>query len=150
MTERHRTSREDKPVFPWAAFMQAPGVWGAVGQTAQTAEPLMRGAARAQLEFSSLVGARMRAWAGIPEALSRCRTPIDLVQAQAAFWQTAARDYGSASRHVMAAWGSMLPGGFRDASSAEVEPRDFITFPEASDSADEPERRRPGASRRAA
>ena len=71
------------------------------------------------------------------------------MQAQMAFWQTAMHDYSMASRQLMVAWASAVPGAFgaaeNDPAAAE---RDFITFPEAAD--ENEERRRPGASRRAA
>lgn len=148
MTARQSPSTPDLPFFPWAGLMQNPSGWTLVRQSAAAAEPVMRSAARAQLEVSSLVGTRLKAWATIPETLSRCRTPIDLMQAQMAFWQTAAQDYSAASRHVMAAWASAVPGALADAEGEQGEQRDFLTFPEAADESEE--RRRPGASRRAA
>jgi hypothetical protein len=118
-----------------------------MSQTATAAEPVMRSAARAQLEWSSLVGIRIKAWTAIPEALFRCRTPVDLMQAQMAFWQTAAQDYSAASRHIMAAWASAMPGALGEAGGEQAAPRDFITFPESEDDED---RRHPGAAGRAA
>jgi hypothetical protein len=108
----------------------------------------MRSAARAQLEVSSLVGTRLKAWTAVPEALSRCRTPVDLMQAQIAFWQSAMHDYSTASRQLMVAWATAVPGAFGGADGEQAAERDFITFPEAAD--ENEERRRPGASRRAA
>jgi len=148
MTAQQHPSTPDLPLFPWVGLMQNPGGWALVRQSAAAAEPVMRSTARAQLELSSLVGTRLKAWAGIPETLSRCRTPLDLMQAQMAFWQTAARDYSTASRQVMTAWTSALPGAFAEADGEQGVPRDFITFPEGAEESEE--RRRPGTSRRAA
>lgn len=148
MTAKQHPSTPDMPLFPWAGLMQNPGGWALFRQSAIATEPAMRNAARAQLEFSSLVGTRLKAWASIPQTLSRCRTPMDLMQAQVAFWQAAAQDYSSTTRQVMGAWASAAaPGAFGDAENGQ-EARDFITLPETS--GDEEERRRPGTSRRAA
>lgn len=152
MTERNRPSAQDVPpftssAFPWMDAMQGQNFWTAFSTIARAGEPVARSAARAQFEMSSLVGTRVKAWAGIPETLSRCRTPMDLMLAQAAFWQEAGRDYAEASRHVMTAWSGVL-GGYRGGVDADqVEPRDYITFPESGETE---ERRHPGASRRAA
>ncbi|MGE0768976.1 MAG: hypothetical protein AB7L90_21245 [Hyphomicrobiaceae bacterium] len=158
MTAQQNPPKLDFPFMPWASFMaipgahepagQVPGAWALLSQSAAAAEPVVRSAARAQLELSSLVGTRVKAWSAIPETLSRCRTPMDLMQAQMAFWQTAARDYSTASRHVMAAWASAVAGGSGEPLGDKVAPRDFITFPETADATEE--RRHPGASRRAA
>jgi hypothetical protein len=148
MTARQHPSTPDLPYFPWAGFMQNPSGWSFVRQSAVAAEPVMRSAARAQLEVSSLVGTRLKAWTGVPETLSRCRTPVDLMQAQMAFWQAAVHDYTAASRQLMVAWASAMPGAFGGADGEQAADRDFITFPEAGDESEE--RRRPGASRRAA
>lgn len=148
MTAQQHPSTPGLPPFPWVGLMQSPGGWALVRQSAAAAEPAMRSAARAQLELSSLVGTRLKAWAAIPETLSRCRTPLDLMQAQMAFWQTAARDYTTTSQQVMTAWASGLPGAFAEANGEQAVPRDFITFPEATDESEE--RRRPGTSSRRA
>ena len=148
MTAQQHPPTPEFPFFPWAGLIQNPSTWALVSQSAVAVEPVMRSAARAQLEFSSLVGTRLKAWSSIPETLARCRTPVDLMQAQMAFWQAAGRDYTTASQHIMAAWASVVPGVFTGADGDQVAPRDFITFPEASD--ENEERRRPGTSRRAA
>lgn len=147
MTARQHPSTLNLPFFPWAGLVQNPNSWALVRQSAVAVEPVMRSAARAQLECSSLVGTRLKAWAAIPETLARCRTPVDLMQAQVAFWQTAAQDYTATSRQIMAAWTSAVPGA-GEADGDQAEARDFITFPESGDETEE--RRHPGASRRAA
>jgi len=149
MTERQPPSTPMLPFFPWIGFVNSPNNWALMRQSAVAAEPVMRNAARAQLEMSSLVGTRLRAWAAIPETVARCRTPMDLMQAQVAFWQSAARDYSAVTQHVVGAFTSGLPGPMRAADGETGEPRDFLTFPEATVDETE-ERRRPGTSRRAA
>lgn len=148
MTEWKRPGAPEASPFPWMNTLQGPNFWMTFGSTARAAEPVARSSARAQLELSSLVGTRVKAWSEIPSTLSRCRTPFDLLQAQVAFWQEAGRDYTEATQRVMSAWSGLVAGA-KDASSADaVEPRDYITFPEPSQEAEE--RRNPGQSRRAA
>jgi hypothetical protein len=150
MTDAQRTSAPEGFRAPWMNLWQGPQLWSAFGTCAQAAEPMARSAARAQLELTSLVGIRARAWASIPETMSRCRTPLDLFQAQFAFWQEAGRNYVDASQRMMAAWRSMLPGAFGEALAEHVVPRDYITFPEPKQDEASEERRRPGEGRRAA
>ncbi len=147
MTERNRPFEQETSPFPWMSAMQGPNFWMAFGNVARAVEPVARSAARAQLEMSSLVGARAKAWSAIPSTLSRCRTPMDLFQAQVAFWQAAGRDYSETSQRVVSAWSAVVASASQ-ASSEVVEPRDYITFPEPSGETEE--RRHPGESRRAA
>jgi hypothetical protein len=148
MTERKRPNAPEAFPFPWMNTLQGPGIWMTVGNAARTAEPVTRSAARAQLELSSLVGTRVKAWSEIPSTLARCRTPFDLLQAQVAFWQEAGRDYTEATQRVMSSWSSLVASATDAASVDAVEPRDYITFPEPSHEAED--RRHPGQSRRAA
>ena len=150
MTDGKYASAKDDPAFPWMSVWQGPQFWSAFGNCARTTEPVARSAACTQLEMTSLVGNRLRAWTAIPETLSRCRTPMDLLQAQMAFWQEAGRNYAEASQHVVAAWRGVLAGGLAQVAGDRVEPRDYITFPEPKPDAAPDERRRPGESRRAA
>lgn len=150
MTDTYRSSASDPFSAPWASLWQAPQIWAAFGNCARAAEPVARSAACAQLEFTSLVGNRARAWAAIPDTLSRCRTPMDLYQAQFAFWQEAGRNYSEATQRMMGAWRGLLPGALGEAGDEGVLPRDYITFPEPKPDAAGEERRRPGEARRAA
>lgn len=149
MTER-RKSPEGTTPYPWMNQMLATPFWSLFASSASAAEPMARCAARCQLEMSSLVGARAKAWAGILEKVAGCRTPMDLFQAQVAFWQDAGRDYTDASEHLVAAWQAAIPGPFGAGGLGGVEPRDYITFPESKADEAAEERRRPGDSRRAA
>lgn len=150
MTDAHRTSASDAFSAPWASMWQAPQLWATFGNCARAAEPVARSSACAQLEVTSLIGNRARAWAAIPDTLSRCRTPLDLYQAQFAFWQEAGRDYAETTQRLMLAWRGALPAGFGNAGADGVMPRDYITFPEPKPDAAGEERRRPGEARRAA
>ena len=93
---------------------------------------------------------RMRAYASIPQRVAMCRTPFDLLQAQAEFWQEAGRQYADATRHVMEAWQSLVPQLSGGAVPDTVEPRDYITFPEAQQPDVAGEQRRQPGGRRAA
>lgn len=148
MTDGKYALAKDNPAFPWMNAWQGPQFWSAFGNCARAGEPVARGAACAQLEMTSLVGNRLRAWSQIPETLSRCRTPVDLLQAQVAFWQEAGRNYTEASQHMMSAWRGMMPA-LGEAKADRVEPRDYITFPEPKPDAAPDERRRPGERRAA-
>jgi hypothetical protein len=150
MTDAQRTSALDTFSPPWANLWQTPQLWATLGNCTRAAEPVARSATCAQLEFTSLVGNRARAWAAIPETLARCRTPMDLFQAQFAFWQECGRNYAEASQRMMGAWRGVLPGAFGQAGVEGVMPRDYITFPEPKPDAAGDERRHPGEARRAA
>jgi hypothetical protein len=148
MTERKRANAPEAFPFPWMNTLQGPNYWMTFGNTARAVEPVARSAARAQLELSSLVGTRVKAWTEIPSTLAQCRTPIDLFQAQVAFWQEAGRNYSETTQRVMSAWSGLVASATDAAKAAAVEPRDYITFPEPSHESEE--RRHPGESRRAA
>ena len=149
MTDTHRNPAPDAFLAPWANLWQTPHIWASFGNCARAGEPLARSAACAQLELTSLVGNRARAWAAVPGTVARCRTPFDLAQAQFAFWQEAGRNYAEATQRMMAVWRGVLPADFAE-GGAGVAPRDYITFPEPKSDGSGEERRHPGESRRAA
>ena len=125
--------------------------WSMFGTCATSVEPLARSAARLNLEASSLVGQRARAYMGIPQTLARCRTPMELFQAQLVFWQEAGRQYAETSQRMAATWQAMLPAGQVPGPASASEPRDYITFPDGKPETAPEERRHPGeSSRRAA
>jgi hypothetical protein len=83
-------------------------------QTAsQFIEPVMKGMARWQLEVFGLANRRARAYAELPARLTQCRTPQDLANESAAFWQSAVDQYrDSAARltdAIVPMW-TQLPG----------------------------------------
>lgn len=125
MSEDHRANVRGV-VLP--DLMQA--CWRGVGLTAQAAEPVIKNAARCNLELMSLAGRRARAYLELPAALSRCRSPQDLAGEQVRFWQTAAQDYVESGRTLMQAWNVMLTSGLRSASEMDAVERDYITFAE--------------------
>lgn len=143
MTETHRSSTVG--AAPAAPFGEMP--WQALGAVADVVEPLARHAVRTNMELTSLAGERARAYMALPEALSRCRTPFDLVQAQLMFWQEAGRQYSATAERLAVAWRG---AGTNDAGDGRAEPRDFIGFPDGKPDAATDVSRRPGDTQRAA
>ena len=111
-------------------------------------EPLMRAAARSQVEMFTLASKRAQAYIEWPMRLSQCRTPQDLTSEQIRFWQTMAQHYTESSQRVMGVWATVA----RDASvQRTTKPeRDYITFPEPSETEAERPAARSGGERRAA
>lgn len=139
--------RADTQGYPLPELMTT--AWKGFGVSAQAVEPVLKNAARCNLELMSLAGRRTRAYAELPSVLSRCRTPQDLAGEQMRFWQSAAQDYATSARCFMDAWSSMLAAGMRASADAVPAQRDFITFAESR--VDEaPAQVRKPASRRAA
>jgi hypothetical protein len=97
-----------------------------MAQSLAAAEPVVRSATRVNLACSTLVAQRMRAWRDIPATLAACRTPIDLMQAQIAFWQTAARHYTETSQTCASAWHSALPTGAGSGPAMGEYVRDYL------------------------
>lgn len=122
---------QSKHPIPGLGNAQAlwPGYWNMFNAYASAMEPALRNAARVNCELSSLAGQRASAYLTIPERVSRCRTPLDLMQAQAAFWQEAQRQYAETTERVMSVWRSASEAALEQAGNFP-EPRDFITFPE--------------------
>ncbi|MDX2155882.1 MAG: phasin family protein [Hyphomicrobiaceae bacterium] len=132
------------------AEMPVPAVWTMLGNCVGFVEPLARNAARVNLEVSSLAGQRAMAYVAIPQTLTSCRTPMDVVQAQMAFWQEAGRQYATAGQRIMDAWRQALPANLAKGFPVPGELRDYITFPEPKSDEAAEDRRRPGDTRRAA
>jgi len=98
---------------------------------AQSAEPMMRGAARYQLEVMTLMSRRAQAYMELPTRLSQCRTPQDVFNEQTRFWQTAFTQYSESTRKIYSAWAQMFtPPSFGAPASPKRE-RDYLSFPEA-------------------
>jgi hypothetical protein len=81
-------------------------LWQAYSNTldglAKGYEPAAVGLARFNLELMALSLRRAQAWLEVPTRLGRCRSPSDLVQEQAGFWQTAAAQYAEGSQRLLA------------------------------------------------
>ena len=104
--------------------------WKSFGTMAGGAEPMLRNAARINLEVAGFAANRARAYADIPAVLARCRAPHDLFAAQMQFWQTANQEYMATARRIGEAWQGALTAGQAASNGADAAMRDFITFPE--------------------
>jgi len=101
-------------------------------QAAQGMEPMMKGAARVQLEMITLWSRRAQAYLEIPSRLSMCRTPQDVVNEQMRFWQMAFTQYAEGTRRIMAASQSMMtPPAPAAEPRSKARQRDFLSPPEA-------------------
>lgn len=86
----------------------------------------MKGYARSQLEIMGFVSRRTQAYLEIPTRLQQCRTPQDLLNEQARFWQTAFEQYAEASRKILEAWAQA--GGASAQQPVKATARDYISF----------------------
>lgn len=143
-----RNKRQSDATNRAGAEAELPPMWATAETVARVIEPPARAMACANLEMSSLVGHRMRAYASIPETLRKCRSPLDVVQAQMAFWQEAGNHYKAATEHILSAWSSILLQS-QGAEPKATGQRDVL-FVSESDAASQGDRRRPGDDRRAA
>ncbi|MEZ5854278.1 MAG: hypothetical protein R3D67_05820 [Hyphomicrobiaceae bacterium] len=137
MFESQNTSANSGlPMFNFAEF------WTGFGQLSRNVEPVTRSATRAAFEMQSLVGQRATAYLEIPQTIANCRTPVDLMTAQVAFWQRAGMQYQDAAKRMIDIWTSAARQTANQAGE-RVTPRDYITFPE-------PKVDQPASARRAA
>jgi len=91
-------------------------------------EPVMKAAARSNIEALTLASKRTQAYLELPARLGQCRTPQDLANEQIRFWQTMAQQYTECSQHIMATWTSCAHETGERARADQQ--RDYITFPE--------------------
>lgn len=109
---------------PYFAPLQA--YFGNLDSLAQGMSP-MKGIARWQLEILGFMSRRTQAYMEIPSRLQQCRTPQDLVNEQARFWQTSMEQYTDAARRLTEAWSQFgLGNGLTPPVRATA--RDYITF----------------------
>jgi hypothetical protein len=99
-------------------------------------EPALKGASRWNLELLGFSARRAQAWFGIAAQLSRCKTPVDIFNEQAKFWQAAVADYTDGSQRLTAAWSACA--AMPKLNGAQ--PRDYITFTEPQDAPAVPKR----------
>lgn len=88
----------------------------------------LKGVARAQLEMIGFFNRRAQAYLEIPSRTQQCRTPLDLLNEQARFWQTAFEQYAEAGRRMTEAWAQagLTPGYGQPSVKATA--RDYINF----------------------
>lgn len=108
-------------------------------------EPMMKAAARSNLEALALASRRTQAYMELPARLGQCRTPQDLATEQMRFWQTMTQHYTECCQHVMETWTSLA----RETGQRARSERDYITFPEPQESDTEQGARTPGQRRAA-
>jgi hypothetical protein len=111
--------------------------FGTLDKMMQGYEPTLKGVGRCNLELFSLMTKRSREWLEIPTRLGRCKTPLDVVNVQMRFWQTATAQYADASHRLAAAFGACavvpyLNGAWGGETVQRT--RDYITFPEPKES----------------
>jgi hypothetical protein len=119
----HATSQ---PGSTGAFFAPLHAYFGSLDSMAQGLSP-MKGAARAQLEWAGFLSRRTQAYLEIPSRMQQCRTPQDLFNEQARFWQTAFEQYAEAGRRMTEAWQAGLSGGASQ-PAVRATARDYISF----------------------
>lgn len=129
------TERLDAKVGPLGNLSQC--YFGSLDTVMKNWEPAWKGVGRLNLELMGFAARRAQAWLEIPGRLSRCKTPTDFWGEQGKFWQAASADYTDASRRLMAAWSTCATMPQFDGSDRS---RDYMTFPDASDSVPAPRR----------
>jgi hypothetical protein len=70
--------------------------------------------AKLQAEATTLIARRSQAWLELPGRAAQCRSPQDVMQLQARFWQTYWQNYTDAGRSMsealMPVWAPLLSG----------------------------------------
>ena len=132
------SERLDPKAGPLGNLSQA--YFGTLDKVMKGYEPALKGAGRWNLELVGLMTKRSREWLELPTRLIACKSPVDVMNAQMRFWQTAASQYADASHRLAAAFGACgvmpyLNGAWGGQTVAH--PRDYITFPEPKESAAE-------------
>lgn len=99
--------------------------FGSLESVAQGMTPF-KAVARTQLEMMGFFSRRTQAYLEIPSRLQQCRTPQDLFNEQARFWQTAFEQYAEAGRRMSEVWTQVSGTGMGQPVRATA--RDYITF----------------------
>lgn len=120
----HATSQPGTAASPFFAPLHA--YFGSLDSMAQGMSPL-KGFARVQLEMAGFASRRTQAYLELPSRLQQCRTPQDLFNEQARFWQTAFEQYAEAGRRMTEAWQAGFGGG-GTAPAVRATARDYISF----------------------
>ena len=111
--------------------------FGGLGMMVKGCEPALKGVGRWNLELLGFMARRAQAWLEIPSRLTQCKTPVDAFNAQGAFWQAAATDYADGSKRLAAAWTACAT---MPKLNGNVQPRDYMTFPEPQEAPAAPKR----------
>ena len=129
------TERLDSKAGPLGNLSQV--YFGSFDVMAKGFEPALKGVARWNLELAGLIARRSQAWLEVPTRLMQCKTPVDLVNEQVRFWQSAAADYTEGSRRLSAAWGACAAMPKLNGTL----PRDYMTFADPKDAAKHADRK---------
>jgi hypothetical protein len=119
------SERLDSKAGPLGNLSQS--YFGGLDMMARGYEPVLKGVGRWNLELLGFTARRAQAWLELPTRLRQCKTPLDVFNEQARFWQAAVADYSDGSQRLTAAWSAcaaVMP------KLNVAQPRDYITFPE--------------------
>lgn len=116
---------------PWTNLSHA--YCGHMDSAFKAAEPMLNTLGRVQVEWTHLAMARGRAWAALPGALSHCKSPADVANVQAQFWQTATRNYMEGMQRIWMASTALTARGGEFGSNPAPGKRDVLTVPDADD-----------------
>jgi len=112
---------------PGPFFAPFHAYFGSLDSMAQGMSPL-KGLARMQLEYTGFLSRRTQAYLEIPSRLQQCRTPQDLFNEQARFWQTAFEQYAEAGRRMTEAWQAGFGSAAGSQPAVRATARDYIAF----------------------
>jgi hypothetical protein len=128
------SERLDSKVGPLGNLSKA--CFGSLDMLVKGYEPALKGVARWNLELLGFMARRAQAWLEVPSRIGQCKTPVDVLNEQAKFWQAASADYVDGSKRMVAAWSACATMPRLDGT----QPRDYITFPEPQESSAAPKR----------
>jgi hypothetical protein len=104
--------------------------FGGLEAFGQTYDPLLKGAARTQLEVLGFVNRRAQAYMQIPARAAQCRTPQDFFNAQAQFWRAVFEDYTESVGRVTDALAACALPNLTALSAEARNAHDYIAFPD--------------------
>lgn len=105
--------------------------FGGLEVLGQAYDPFFKGVARTQIEMLGFFNRRAQAYMQMPGRLAYCRTPQDLLTAQAEFWRSAYEDYVESATRVSRTLTSLgVPNVAALASEGARAAHDYIAFPE--------------------
>jgi len=106
--------------------------FGGLEALGQAYDPFLKGLARTQLEWLGFVNRRAQAYMQIPTRAAQCRTPQDVLTAQAQFWRAAYEDYTESMGRVTSALSACMPPNLAALTDEALSnAHDYIAFPEA-------------------
>jgi hypothetical protein len=131
------SERFDPKAGPLGNLSQA--YFGGLDRMVKSCEPMLKGAGRWNLELIGLATRRSQSWLEMPARLGKCRTPMDVLNEQVRFCQTAAADYTEGWRRLTAAWCACATVPGLDDGTHQQQ-RDYMTFAEPKEAQSAPKR----------